>query len=94
MICAAMFLISALCAFYTAALNIELITFFMGGDSVQPEPSGEYRIESSARHSLHFFFALHVILSTCACGYTYYLRLWLYFLLVLVVRKRWSQRHK
>ena len=77
MICAAMFLISALCAFYTAALNIELITFFMGGDSVQPEPSGEYRIESSARHSFHFFFShymlyfllvLVVILSTCACG--------------------------
>ena len=68
MICAAMFLISALCAFYTAALNIELITFFMGGDSLQHEPSGEYRIESSARHSLHFFFALHD---------TFYLCLWL-----------------
>ena len=80
MTCAAMFLISALCAFYTAALNIELITFFMGGDSMQHEPGGEYRIESSARHSLHFVFritrdymlyfllVLVVILSTCACG--------------------------
>ena len=84
MICAAMFLISALCAFYTAALNIELITFFMGGDSVQPEPSGEYRRELCTPLT-SFFFALHD---------TSYLCSWLYFLLVLVVRKRWSQRHK
>lgn len=44
----AMFLISALCAFYTAALNIELITFFMGGDSVQPEPSGSGGVNATS----------------------------------------------